>query len=238
MLIIPAIDLKNGKCVRLLQGDPDKETIYSDDPVKQAKLFAEQGAKLIHVVDLDGAFDGKPKNMEIVKQIAKSLTVPIEVGGGIRNADTIEEYLTAGVKRIIIGTAAAESFFKDIIKNFAKYIIAGIDARGGKVATKGWLNVTDIDAVDLISEVMRSGVNEIIYTDIETDGMLSGPNYSSFDKILKKFPAISLIASGGISSIKDVRKLSTYSVKGCIIGKAIYDGRIDLKELLKDPVSN
>ncbi|MGL4370280.1 MAG: 1-(5-phosphoribosyl)-5-[(5-phosphoribosylamino)methylideneamino]imidazole-4-carboxamide isomerase [Spirochaetota bacterium] len=237
MRIIPAIDIKNGKCVRLVQGDPDRETVYCDDPVVQAKIFADAGAKLIHVVDLDGAFAGLPVNCEIVKRIACEISVPIEIGGGIRTTDIMDEYSAAGIKRFIVGTAALENFdlFRDMVSRFGDSIIAGVDAKSAKVATRGWKNVSGVGAVEFIAALLDEGVKEVIYTDIATDGMLTGPNYAGIEEILDAVPGIRLIASGGIGSIDDIRRLKTLEskgVSGCIMGKAVYDGRIILTEAL------
>jgi phosphoribosylformimino-5-aminoimidazole carboxamide ribotide isomerase len=235
MLIIPAIDIKNGNCVRLLQGDPDKETVYSDDPVKMALKFQEMGAELIHVVDLDGAFTGKTVNRDLVVRISGSVEVPIEIGGGIRTADEAKNYIDSGIKRIILGTVVLEEEFQNLIGKFSGNIVAGIDAKDSMVATHGWKSVSKVHAVEFIKKLMDMGVTEIIYTDIKTDGMLRGPNVGAIEEILSECPGISLIASGGVSSIDDIMKLSAYSssgLKGCIVGKAIYDGRVDLKEAI------
>jgi phosphoribosylformimino-5-aminoimidazole carboxamide ribotide isomerase len=237
MIIIPAIDLKNGRCVRLVQGDPERETVYSDDPVEQAKVFEKAGARLIHVVDLDGAFTGLPVNAEIVKAIAKAVSVPIEIGGGIRSVESAREYFEAGIRRFIVGTAALDDYesFKAMIDTYGSSIIAGVDAKSAMVATHGWLNVSDVSAVGFISALVRNGVSEVIYTDISTDGMLKGPNYAGISEILEKVQGIKLIASGGISSIEDIVRLKTLEKKGvtgCIVGKAIYDGRIELTEAI------
>lgn len=235
MRVIPAIDLKNGKCVRLVQGDPDKETVYCDDPVAQARIFEGAGAKLIHVVDLDGAFTGLPVNKEIVKRIASGIGVPIEIGGGIRSTDIMREYADAGIGRFVIGTAALEDFdlFKEMVAAFGESIIAGVDAKSAKVATRGWKNVSGVSAVEFIGEMYDNGVKEVIYTDIATDGMLTGPNYPSIREILEKIPGIRLIASGGVGTLDDIRRLKEMEkmgLSGCIVGKAVYDGRIRLTE--------
>ncbi len=235
MLIIPAIDIKEGKCVRLLQGDPDRKTVYSDDPVGQAKKFEAMGAELIHVVDLDGAFEGQPVNIDLVAAIAAGVSIPIEIGGGIRSAETVKRYLDTGIKRIIIGTAILEKEFADILEESPGNIIAGIDARDSMVATRGWKEVTRVRASDLVKQVIERGIREIIYTDIATDGMLSGPNMEAYRMLLKEFPGLSLIASGGVSSLDDIqrlRELESEGLRGAIVGKAVYDGRIDLKEAL------
>jgi len=235
MRIIPAIDIKNGKCVRLVQGDPERETVYCDDPIAQAWIFEEAGAQLIHVVDLDGAFTGLPVNKEIVKAIASNIRIPIEIGGGIRTTDIMKEYSDAGIHRFIVGTAALEDFslFREMIAAFGESIIAGVDAKSAKVATRGWLNVTGVGAVDFIQELRANGVSEVIYTDISTDGMLTGPNYDSINEILDAVHGLKLIASGGVGTLDDIRRLKNLEpkgVSGCIVGKAVYDGRIKLTE--------
>ena len=235
MLIIPAIDIKNGNCVRLLQGDPDKETIYSDNPVEMAKKFEGMGAELIHVVDLDGAFEGRPVNFDIVASIAQSVSIPIEIGGGIRNSETIEKYLQSGIKRIILGTVLLQDEYKDLISQYKDNIIAGIDAKDSMVATHGWKSVSSAKAVDVIDEMIKIGLNEIIYTDISTDGMLTGPNYSALKDVGSRFKNIRLIASGGVSTLDDIKKLNElrgFGVIGCIVGKAIYDGRVSLPKAI------
>lgn len=234
MLVIPAIDIKNGRCVRLLQGDPDKETVYSDDPVAQAKLFQYMGAKLIHVVDLDGAFAGKVVHRDVIIEIAKTVDVPIEVGGGIRTSDDIKAYTDAGIKRIILGSSILDDTFGELIDNFMEFIIAGIDTKDGMVAVKGWKDVSSMSLEKAIQKVMSMGVNEIIHTDISSDGMLQGPNIESYKAILSSFPNMRLIASGGVSSMEDLRALDAAGVHGVISGKAIYDGRINLKQALKE----
>ncbi|MBP7585392.1 MAG: 1-(5-phosphoribosyl)-5-[(5-phosphoribosylamino)methylideneamino]imidazole-4-carboxamide isomerase [Spirochaetes bacterium] len=233
MLVIPAVDIKGGRCVRLLQGDPDRETVYGDDPVAQALRFQELGAKLIHVVDLDGAFGGRPVNHGIVKKMARALAIPIEIGGGIRSGDIAREYLDAGIRRIIIGTAVLGKEFSGLLEKYPDNIIAGIDAKNSLVATHGWKNVSDVVAVDYIRELWDRGVREVIYTDISTDGMLTGPNYRSIERILDEVAGIRLVASGGVSSIDDLVKLDAYTPRGlvgAIVGKAVYDGRVDLAE--------
>ncbi len=236
MLVIPAIDLKGGKCVRLRQGDPDQQTVYSDDPVAVAKKFEAEGAKLIHVVDLDGAFEGKPVHAEIVKKIAKSLAIPIEIGGGIRTKDAIEEYVGAGIRRVIIGTALLGNVFDSLFQAYKEYIIVGVDAKNSRVATHGWKEVTQVNAIEFLQQLHTKGVGEVIFTDIATDGMLSGPNIASMEKVLKEVPGLRLIASGGVSSMDDLVRLKALvplGLAGAIVGKAIYDGRINLADALR-----
>ena len=235
MFIIPAIDIKNGKCVRLLQGDPDRETVYSDNPVDMAKRFEDAGASLIHVVDLDGAFQGRPVNKGIVAAIVKSLNIPIEIGGGIRTAETVSYYTDLGIKRIILGTVIFQDQFKKLIDKFGNIFIAGIDVKNSLVATHGWKKVSSVQTIDIIKEIFQLGIHKVIYTDISTDGMLSGPNTHAIQHILKEADGIELIASGGISSMQDIEKLiqlERSGLMGCIIGKAIYDRMIDLHEAI------
>lgn len=236
MLLIPAVDIKNGRCVRLMQGDPERETVYSDDPVSVAQGFEEMGARLIHVVDLDGAFEGRPVNFSIIERMAKTLSVPIEVGGGIRDIEAIRRYRAAGVDRIIMGSAVLDEGFADLLGEHADCIIVGVDAKDSRVAINGWKKVSNLSAAYLIKELKKIGVREIIYTDIATDGMLSGPNFEAIEYVLAQAPGISIIASGGVSSMADLRRMlavESPNLKGCIVGKAVYDGRLDLKEALR-----
>jgi phosphoribosylformimino-5-aminoimidazole carboxamide ribotide isomerase len=235
MLIIPAIDIKGGKCVRLMQGDPDRETVYSNDPVSMAKKFEEMGAKLIHIVDLDGAFSGHPVSRDIVIKIAKGVNIPVEVGGGIRTDEAIKAYADAGIRRIILGTAVIDGDLRGIIEHFSDFVVIGVDAKDSMVATHGWKNTSKVFALDFIKELKKNGLKEIIYTDISTDGMLTGPNYRSIRTILSEVKGINLIASGGVSSIDDIMRFREYQpmgLKGCIVGKAVYDGRLDLREAI------
>ena len=236
MIIIPAIDIRGGNCVRLLQGDPDRETVYSNDPVKQALRFQEDGAELIHVVDLDGAFSGTAVNRETVAAVARAVDIPIEIGGGIRSRETIEFYRSAGVKRIILGTAVLAPEFSAIVDEYAPYLVAGIDARDSMVAVSGWKEVSSVRAIDVITDVMGRGLKDVIYTDISTDGMLTGPNFPALEKILSRVQGIRLVASGGVSQEDDIYRLNEYAHKGiwgCIVGKAIYDGRVNLKQAIE-----
>jgi phosphoribosylformimino-5-aminoimidazole carboxamide ribotide isomerase len=236
MLIIPAIDLKEGKCVRLEQGLMDKATVYSDDPATTAKHWEAQGAELLHVVDLNGAFAGVPKNLDAIKAIRGAIRIPIEVGGGIRDMPTIRTLVSIGIDRIILGTAAIENpaFVQEACREFPGRIIVGIDARDGLVAIKGWAEVTKVKAVDLAMQMQDYGVIAIIYTDIKRDGMLSGPNIEA-TKALADALRIPVIASGGVHTMKDVENLLAvrYSgVSGVITGKAIYSGSLNLKEAI------
>lgn len=236
MLIIPAIDLKEGKCVRLEQGLMDKATVYSDDPATMAKHWESQGAELLHVVDLNGAFAGVPKNLDAIKAIRAAIKIPVEVGGGIRDMATINSLVSIGVDRIILGTAAIENpaFVRDACEKFPGRIIVGIDAKDGMVAIKGWAEVTTVKAVDLAKQMQDYGVIAIIYTDIRRDGMLTGPNIEA-TKALADALHIPVIASGGVHTMKDIEDLLTvrYSgVSGVITGKAIYSGTLNLREAI------
>jgi len=235
MLVIPAIDIRNGNCVRLLQGDPDRETVYSSDPVDMARRFEDLGAELIHVVDLDGAFSGETVNHEVIAKIASTVSIKIEVGGGIRTGDAVSRYVDAGISRIILGTVLLESGFERIVEQYREVLIAGVDARDSMVATHGWKEVSSVSALEIIKELKEIGISEIIYTDISTDGMLKGPNLDAIDSILSNVSGIGLCASGGVSSIDDIIKLAEFESRGlygCIVGKAVYDGRVDLEDAL------
>ena len=237
MKIIPAVDIKGGRCVRLTQGKEDQETVYSDNPQAMAEHWDEQGAQLIHVVDLDGAFQGLPKNSDLIKDIIYSSTVDIQVGGGIRSIEAIAAYVNAGVYRVILGTIAHENpaFVKEACQQFPGKIIIGIDAQDGKVAVKGWTEVSEQTATDLAQAMEPLGVAGFIFTDISRDGMLQGPNLDSIREFAQA-TSLPIIASGGISGIQDVVSLLSLKpegVEGMITGKALYDKRLDFKEALK-----
>jgi phosphoribosylformimino-5-aminoimidazole carboxamide ribotide isomerase len=236
MIIIPAIDLKEGKCVRLEQGLMEKATIYSEDPATTAKHWEAQGAELLHVVDLDGAFAGAPRNLPAIIAIRNAIKIPIEVGGGIRDLDTIRKLVSIGIDKIILGTAAIKdpSFVQASCSEFPGKIIVGIDAKDGLVAIKGWAEVTKVKAIDLAKQMQDHGVIAIIYTDIKRDGMLSGPNIEA-TRDLAKALHIPVIASGGVHTMKDVENLLAVrhaGITGVITGKAIYSGSLDLKEAI------
>lgn len=237
MILIPAVDIKNGKCVRLIQGQKEKETVYSDSPSFMAKKWEEMGAELLHLVDLDGAFEGKPKNFNVIKDVVSSLTIPVELGGGIRSLKTIEEYVAVGVKRVILGTAALEikGFLKEACQQFPGCIVLGLDARDGYVAVKGWTEIMEKKAKDLVNEFQDIGIRAIIYTDIKRDGMMSGPNLEAV-KELAEYTSIPLIVSGGVSSLKnieDILAMKEKNIEGAIIGKALYEKSIDFTEALQ-----
>jgi phosphoribosylformimino-5-aminoimidazole carboxamide ribotide isomerase len=231
MLIIPAIDLKDGKCVRLTQGQKEAETIFSHNPVDMAKTWQDQGANYLHVVDLDGAFEGIPKNLALVEQIIKQIKIPVEFGGGLRTTQAVKTMLDLGVDRVIIGTKAVESpmWVHDLCAAYPGRIAIGIDAKNGSVAVKGWTALCEWTVTDFAKEIEKASPSVIIYTDISKDGMLQGPNISSLQELLKvvKTP---VIASGGVSSLEDVEALSQLDIAGMIIGKALYTGHIKLLE--------
>ncbi len=239
MLIIPAIDIKDRRCVRLTQGRMDAETVYSNDPKEVALKWQSLGAKLIHLVDLNGAIEGSAKNFDVIKGIIEVIKVPVQIGGGIRDERTAEKYLSLpGVKRIIIGTAAYEDpeFLKGLTRRYPGRIAVGIDAKDGHVAIKGWVTVTDESAVDLAKRLEGAGVSSIIYTDISRDGMLKGPNVEATKEIADSV-SIPVIASGGISSKKDIGSYKGVKIEGIIIGKALYSGDLDLKEAIEAAAS-
>lgn len=232
MIIYPAIDIKGGKCVRLTQGLKDQEKVYYDWPQEVARLWQEKGARWLHVVDLDGAFGGRVRNYEIVKEMVTSATIPIQIGGGIRSLENIEAWLALGIKRVILGTKALEDpvMLKEALKRFSEEIVVSIDAKNGLVTTEGWVKTSSIKAVDFAMRLEAQGVRRIVYTDISRDGMLSGPNFEALEN-LKGAVGLEIIASGGISSLKDLTALQRMGIEGAIVGKALYEGRIDLAEL-------
>lgn len=234
MIIFPAIDIKDKKCVRLTQGDFDKVNVYGEDPSLMAKKWADYGAEFIHVVNLNGSRDEIGINDETLAKVAKSVDVPIQVGGGIRDEKRVKELLDLGINRVIVGTMAIENkeLLKELIEKYkAEKIVVSIDAKNGKVATHGWEKVSDIDSVDLCKELEQIGVETIVYTDISKDGMLEGPNFDIYKELSQK-TSLDIIASGGVTSIDDVKRLLDMNMYGAIIGKALYDNRIDLKEVL------
>lgn len=236
--IYPAIDMRGGNCVRLLQGDYDKETVYGDSPFDMAKVFAADGAEWIHMVDLDGAKDGKRVNDRFVIEAAKQLSVSIQIGGGIRSEEDIVHYLENGISRVIIGSIAVSKpdFAIEMIKKYGTKIAVGIDAKNGFVATHGWLDTSEVKAVELGKRFADAGVETFIFTDIATDGTLSGPNISAVCE-LAEVTGKKVIASGGVSSLADLNALKAVElqgVSGAIVGKALYEKRFTLKEALKE----
>ena len=235
MIILPAIDLKDGKCVRLRQGKADDVTVYSDDPVAQARKWVEQGAQELHVVDLDGAFNGAPAHTQVISSIVEMLKIPVEVGGGLRSDEHIEQLVAAGVTRAILGTRALESVdaLRSLVDRFGDLITVGIDARDGFVQVRGWVETTGTRAVDLAKQVEDAGVKTIIYTDTATDGMLGGPNLNAMREMCSTV-SCNVIASGGVSApehVSALKALGCSNLYGAIVGKALYDGKTTLAEM-------
>lgn len=236
MVLVPAIDMLDGQCIRLYKGDYNKVTVYGD-PVEIGKKWQDLGAQMIHLVDLDGAEAGNPKNLEVIKKLVETLDIPLELGGGIRSMDTIKMYLDLGVERVILGTAAVENMalVACAAAVYGNRIVVGIDAQDGIVKTKGWLNDTKIEALTLAYDMKELGIERIIYTDINRDGTLTGPNLSETEALARE-SGLKITASGGMSSMKDIKavmKLEQYGVDEVILGKALYENKIDLVEALK-----
>lgn len=231
MLIIPAIDVKDGRCVRLRQGDMRQETVYSDAPAAMAAHWEGQGARLLHVVDLNGAVEGRPRNLDQIEAILKAVTIPIQVGGGIRTLDAVRTYLSMGVRRVVLGTAALQdpALVEKACAEFPGRILVGIDARDGRVALQGWTSLSATTATDLVRTVAGYGLAGVIYTDIARDGMMQGPNLPALRAMTESSP-VSIIASGGITRIEDLLAIKSVGprVEGAIVGKALYEGRLAL----------
>ena len=234
MKIFPAIDILDAKAVRLLRGDYNQVTVYSDRPWEFAMDFVQKGCTAIHIVDLDGAREGSAVNIETIKTIASIPGLYSEIGGGIRNADTIDLYLSAGISRVILGTAALENpaFLKQAVAEFGERIAVGVDMRDGKVAVKGWLETSDRDGLDFLRELEQTGVKSVIVTDISRDGVMKGTNLGLYERIGRE-TGLNVTASGGISSIEDLKALRSLNLWGAIIGKAYYTGAIKLEEALE-----
>jgi len=231
MLVIPAIDLKDGRCVRLRQGDLSQETVYSADPGAVAKDWERQGARLLHVVDLNGAVEGRPRNAEAIADILKAVTIPVQVGGGIRTLEAVRAYISQGVERVVLGTSALQepTLLAVASAAFPSRIIVGVDAREGRVAVRGWTTIANTTAIDLVRALSGHPLAAVIYTDIGRDGMMEGPNLLSL-KAMAETSIYPLIASGGITTVNDliaIKRLGT-SIAGAIVGKALYEGRLNL----------
>lgn len=233
MIIFPAIDIIGGKVVRLTKGDYDQKTIYSESPVKVAESFYEKGAKYLHVVDLDGAKIGETSNYTVISDIVKATSMFVEIGGGVRDLTRIERYANVGVKRVIIGTAAVKNpeFLKEAIKEFGALIAVGVDTYDGFIATDGWIEKSNISGLEFCERMRDLGVSNVIYTDISKDGTLSGTNLDIYAK-LSKIDGLDITASGGVTYIEEIKKLKEMNIYGAIVGKAIYEGRLDLNEVL------
>ena len=233
MIIFPAIDIKDNNCVRLLQGNFDEVSVYGNDPGLMAQRWEREGARFIHVVNLNGARGEGNTNDVSIKNILNSIHVPIQVGGGVRDRNRVKELLDLGVNRIIVGSMAIEDkkLLKDLVNEHKEKIVVSIDAKDGKVAVNGWEEISDVDSIDLCKELELIGVKTIVYTDISKDGMLIGPNFDIYEK-LSKYTSLDIIASGGITSTDDIKKLKEMNIYGAIIGKALYENKVKLKEVL------
>ena len=234
MQILPAIDIKNGHAVRLVKGDFEQETVVNDNVLDQASIFMEAGIQYIHVVDLDGALEGWAANRDLIAKIKEMTGLAIEVGGGIRTIEQIEDYLSVGINRVIIGSMAVKhpQFVKEALDKFGSdKIVVGIDAKNGMVATEGWLETSTVDYISLALEMEKMGVRLFVYTDVDRDGTLTGPNFEHYEKLIAHLTSAKVIASGGIHALSDLQQLEKIGVAGTIVGKAYYNGDISLKEL-------
>ena len=233
MDVIPAIDIRGGKCVRLAQGDYARETVFGDDPIAMARRWAAEGASRIHVVDLDGARDGLQTNAAIVRGIAQAVGVPVQTGGGIRTLDAVRATLEAGVQRVVIGTAAVKdpALLRDAVEAAGDRLIVSVDARDGMVSVEGWTETSDLDALEFVARLAEAGVQRIVYTDIARDGVTDGPNLEAYARLLAR-TNVRVIAAGGVGSVADVRALASVGVEGAIIGRALYTGDIALPEAI------
>ncbi len=235
MLVIPAIDMRRGRCVRLYQGDPGRETVYGENPVEVARQWEQLGAKMLHLVDLDGAFTGLTQNARIISAIGEEVQIPLQLGGGMRTKENVEKAFSAGICRIILGTLAVESpdLAREMVKEYGAGILIGIDARDGNVAVKGWTESSSLDVNDFAVQVEQWGVKEIVYTDISRDGTLSGPNLKGLESLLNR-TKLQVIMSGGISSLDDLIALKPYKdrVRGVIVGKALYSNQFSLSDAM------
>jgi phosphoribosylformimino-5-aminoimidazole carboxamide ribotide isomerase len=233
MQILPAIDLRGGKCVRLRQGDYAAETVFGEDPVAMARHWASQGASLLHLVDLDGAKEGRPVNTDVIRAIASAIDIPCQLGGGLRTTAGVNEALSLGVSRVIIGTQAVKepAWFGDLASKNPGKLVLGLDARGGKVATAGWLDTTEMEAGDLADRYRDLPLAAIVFTDIAKDGMMQGPNFDATEALAKRSPHL-VIASGGVTTEEDVLELQRRGIGACILGRTIYEGVVQIPQLL------
>ncbi|EMB74157.1 1-(5-phosphoribosyl)-5-[(5-phosphoribosylamino)methylideneamino]imidazole-4-carboxamide isomerase [Streptococcus mutans] len=234
MQILPAIDIKNGHAVRLVKGDFEQETVVNDNVLDQASIFMEAGIQYIHVVDLDGALEGRAANRDLIAKIKEMTGLAIEVGGGIRTIEQIEDYLSVGINRVIIGSMAVKhpQFVKEALDKFGSdKIVVGIDAKNGMVATEGWLETSTVDYISLALEMEKMGVRLFVYTDVDRDGTLTGPNFEHYEKLIAHLTSAKVIASGGIHALSDLQQLEKIGLAGTIVGKAYYNGNISLKDL-------
>ena len=236
MVVIPAIDLKDGRCVRLRQGDMNQETAYSEDPPAMAKYWERLGAQRLHVVDLNGAVDGKPQNFDNVLAIARAISIPVQVGGGIRSLDTIREYIDQGVSKVVLGTAALENplLLEEASREFPDCILIGVDVKQGKVAVNGWTDISEVTPEEIFESFKSYPLAEVIFTEISRDGMLDGPNLTALEQVVRTSP-FPVIASGGVARVEDIYAVKQLGPKitGVIVGKALYEGTLDLSSALK-----
>ncbi|GAA0452402.1 1-(5-phosphoribosyl)-5-[(5-phosphoribosylamino)methylideneamino]imidazole-4-carboxamide isomerase [Alkalibacillus silvisoli] len=236
MRVFPAIDLINQQCVRLKQGDYNVQTIYGN-PVEMANEWVKEGASFLHIVDLDAIKGDYSKNFGVIKQMIEEVSIPVQVGGGVRNIERINELLDIGVDRVILGTVAVKDpdFVKDVVERFGgEKIIVSVDARNGYVATDGWIEISNLKAIEFAYKLQKAGIQSIVYTDIAKDGMLQGPNLEALFQ-MNNLTELEVIASGGVTSIEDIRELSKANIYGAIVGKALYEGKISLLEIMKEP---
>jgi phosphoribosylformimino-5-aminoimidazole carboxamide ribotide isomerase len=235
MDIIPSIDLRDGKCVRLYKGDYHRETVFSDDPLDVALKWQSMGAPRLHLVDLDGAATGEISNLELIRNITRAMLIPVQLGGGIRNIETVRGLLTAGIERVILGTAAVETpnLIAEACSRYPDSVVVGIDARNGLVATHGWVKDTGLTAVEFAKSMVEIGAHRFIYTDIERDGTLTEPNFAGIADMVNAIK-LPIIAAGGVSSLEHLKQLQKIGAEGAIIGKALYTGNIDLKESIAE----
>ncbi len=233
MILFPAIDIKDNKCVRLTQGKFDQINVYSGDPVEMAKKWQDMGAEYLHVVDLDGAKNEGFQNRKSIEKIARSMKIPMQTGGGVRSEERIKNLLEIGVERVIVGTMAIEQqeLLTQLAEIYKEHLAVSIDALNGKVATRGWQNVGNVDSIDICKFLESIGIQTLVYTDISKDGMLQGPNFSVYEELSRK-TGINIIASGGVTTLEDIQQLNNMNMYGAIIGKALYDNRLDFKEAL------
>lgn len=234
MIIYPAVDVRDGKCVRLTQGEFDKQTVYSDNPVDMALKWEKMGAQYLHVVDLDGARTGKAQNIAVISEMAVKMGIPVQVGGGIRTIEMIETVLGKGIERVILGTSAVKDpeLVKRAVKTFENNVVIGIDAKDGMVAIEGWEKTSEFKAVDFARKMEELGAKTIIYTDISRDGMLNGPNLKAMEEMVNAVK-IDIIASGGVGKLEDIKNLKETGVSGVIVGRALYTGDVDLKQAIE-----
>ncbi|REK19059.1 MAG: 1-(5-phosphoribosyl)-5-[(5-phosphoribosylamino)methylideneamino]imidazole-4-carboxamide isomerase [Planctomycetota bacterium] len=233
MQIWPAIDLRGGKCVRLQQGDYARETVFGEDPAAMARHWVDQGAEYLHLVDLDGARSGRVENWSSVEAIVAAVSIPCELGGGVRDEETIARLLELGVARVVVGTLALKKpdWFRRMCGKFPGKLVLGIDARGGRVATEGWLETSSATAVELAQQFAEQPLAALVYTDIETDGMLGGPNFAALEEMARAVP-LPVVASGGVTTVADIARLSELPLAGCIVGRALYEGNLKLADAL------